>query len=74
MGKTWPYGVSAQPRTSGLGRDGAPGIPGLRELPLVSMVRQRLVHFSSGNSESPLQVQIIMSMAWRLLLIAGKNA
>lgn len=33
-----------------------------------------VVHFNSGNSGSPLLVQIVVSMACRLLFIAGKNA
>ena len=35
-----------------------------------------VVHFSSGDrgSESPLLVQIVMSMACRLLFFAGENA
>ena len=41
----------------------------------VSTVRWWVVHFSSGNSDSsPLLLQIVMSVACRLLVIAGKNA
>ena len=40
----------------------------------VSTVRKWVVHFSSGNSGSPLLMQISMSMACRLLLITGENA
>ena len=39
----------------------------------VSTVRLWVVHFSTGDSESPLLVQIFMSTACRLLFIAGKN-
>ena len=40
----------------------------------VSTVRQWVTHSSSGNSGSPLLVQIFMKVAQRLLFIAGKNA
>jgi len=42
----------------------------------MSTVRQRVVHFSSGDSGSgsPPLVQIVTRAACRLLLIAGKNA
>ena len=42
----------------------------------LSTVRQWVVCFSSGNSNSgsPLLVQIFTSMAWKLLFIAGENA
>lgn len=39
----------------------------------VSTVRHWLVHFSSGNSGSPLLMQVFMSVACRLLLIADEN-
>ena len=42
----------------------------------VSTVRQWVVHFSSGESDSGLLVLVwmFMSLACRFLLIAGKNA
>jgi len=40
----------------------------------VSTVRQRVVCFSNGNSGSSLLVQIVTSLACRLLFIAGENA
>jgi len=42
----------------------------------VTTVRQWVVHFSSGNSDSgsALLVQIFISVACRLLFIAGENA
>jgi len=40
----------------------------------VSIVRQCVVHFHSGNSRMPLLVQSFMSMAYRLLFIADENA
>jgi len=40
----------------------------------VSTVRSWVVHFSSGDSGSPLLVQIFTSVAHSLLFIAGKNA
>ena len=42
----------------------------------VRTVRQRVLHFSSGNNDigSPLVVQILTSTACRLLFIAGENA
>ena len=42
----------------------------------VSTWRQRVVRFNSSDSNrrSPLLVQIFMSMIYRLLSIAGKNA
>ena len=42
----------------------------------VSTVRQWVVHFSSGDSDSgsPPLVQIFMSVACRLLFIAGKKS
>ena len=39
----------------------------------VSTVRWWVVHFSSGNSGSPLLAQICMSPARRLLFIAGEK-
>jgi len=33
-----------------------------------------MVHFSSGDSGLPPRMQIFMSLACRLLFIAGKNA
>ena len=42
----------------------------------VNTVRQWVVHFSTGSSDSgsPLLLQIVMSVACRLLFIAGENA
>jgi len=42
----------------------------------VNTVRQWVVHFSIGSSDSgsPLLLQIVMSVACRLLFIAGENA
>ena len=40
----------------------------------MSRVRWCVVHFSSGNSGSPLLLQIFMSTACRLLYIASENA
>jgi len=42
----------------------------------VSTVRQWVMHFSSGESDSgsPALLQIFMSAACRLLFIVGKNA
>jgi len=40
----------------------------------VSTVRQWVVHFISGDSGSPLVVQILTSTVCRLLFIAGENA
>ena len=37
-------------------------------------VRQGVLHFSSGDSGSPLLVQIVTRAACRLLLITGGNA
>jgi len=37
-------------------------------------VRQWVVHFSSGDSGSPLLVQIATGMTLRLLFITGKKA
>ena len=39
----------------------------------VSTVRQWAVHFSSSDCGSPTLVQIVTSMACRLLLITGVN-
>ena len=40
----------------------------------VGTVRQWVVHFISGDSGSPLVVQILTSTVCRLLFIAGENA
>jgi len=39
-----------------------------------SRPRWWMVHFSSGDKNSHLLVQILMSMAYRLLFITGENA
>ena len=39
----------------------------------VSTVRKWVVHFSSGNSGSPLLVQVLISMTCRLLFISGSQ-
>ena len=40
----------------------------------MSTVRQWMVHFSSGDSGSPLLVQMLTGLTCRLLLISGANA
>ena len=42
----------------------------------VSTVRQRVVHFSSGDNKSgaPVLVQILTSAACKFLFISGENA